>query len=154
MIVRVPQRDPGLQQLQDAEGGELADPAVARVRRQHGETVERAQELGPSGPRVARRVLHEAHVVLVDGLELARGTELAAAAIDAAYVPYVRERTPVAVTDEDQDAAQRQVAVELPWKTRHSRVTHAISYNNKIIWKLSCAPSARLCKKKVICTDF
>lgn len=114
VVVRVPQGDPGLQQLQDAEGGELADPAVARVRRQHREAVERAQELGPGGPRVARRVLHEAHVVLVDGLELARGAELAAAAIDAADVPYVRQRTPVAVTDEDQDAAQCQVAVELP----------------------------------------
>jgi len=91
----------------------LADPAVARVRRQHGEAVERAEELGPGGPRVARRVLHEAHVILVDGLELGRGTELAAAAVDAAYVPYVRQRTPVAVTDEDQNAAQRQVAVEL-----------------------------------------
>lgn len=114
VIVRVSQGDPGLQQLQDAESSELADPAVARVRGQHGEAVERAQELGPGGPRVARGVLHEAHVVLVDGLELARGAELAAAAIDAAYVPYVRQRTPVAVTDEDQDAAQCQVAVEPP----------------------------------------
>lgn len=114
VVVRVPQRDPGLQQLQDAEGGELADSAVARVRRQHGKAMKRAQELGPSGTRVARRVLHEAHVVLVDGLELGHGAEIAAAAIDTAYVPYVRQRTPVAVTNEDQNTAQRQVAVELP----------------------------------------
>lgn len=114
MVVRVLQRNPSLQQLQNAEGGELADPAVTRIRRQHGEAVERAQKLGPGGPRVARRVLHEAHIIFVDRLEFGRGTELAAAAVDAAYVPYVRERTPVTMTDEDQDAAQRQVAVELP----------------------------------------
>lgn len=113
MVVRVPQCDSGLQQLQNTEGGELADPAVACVRRQHGEAVERTQELGPGSPRVARRVLHEAHVVLIDGLELGHSAEFTPA-IDAAYVPYVRQRTPIAVTDEDQDAAQRQIAIELP----------------------------------------
>ena len=113
MIVRVPQRNPGLQQLQNAEGGELTDPAVACVCRQHREAVKRTQELGPGGSGVARRVLHEAHVVLVDGLELGQSTEFTPA-IDAAYVPYVRQRTSVTVTNEDQDAAQRQIVIELP----------------------------------------
>lgn len=36
VIVRVSQEDPGLQQLQNAEGGQLTDLAIARVRRQHG----------------------------------------------------------------------------------------------------------------------
>jgi len=59
VIVRVPQQHPGLQQLQDPEGGELTDLAVTCIRRQHRQPVERAQELGPRSPRVAGDILYE-----------------------------------------------------------------------------------------------
>lgn len=102
LIVRVSQQDPGLQQLQYTEGGQLTDLAVARVRRQHGQPVKRAQKLGPGGLRVARDILHEIYIILVNRFQFRRaaGASLTAA-IYAAYIPYMRQRTSVAVTDED-----------------------------------------------------
>jgi len=106
VIVRVSQQDPGLQQLQNAKGGQLTDPAVARVRRQHGQPVKRPQELGPGGLGIARHVLHEIYIILVNRFQFryATGAGLAAA-IYAAYISYVCQRTSVTVTNENQDAA-------------------------------------------------
>jgi len=117
VVVRVPQQHPGLQQLQDPEGGELTDFAVTRVRRQHRQPVKRAQELGPCSPRVTGDILYEIHVVVVDRFEFRRAAKVAAA-IDAADVSYVRQGTSVAVADEDQDATQRQIAIKLPCSMR------------------------------------
>lgn len=107
VIVRVSQQDPSLQQLQNAKGRQLTDLAVARVRWQHGQPVKRAQELGPGSLRVARHILHKIYIILVNRFQFRYASSGAsfAAAIYAAYVSYMRQRTSVAVTDEDQDAA-------------------------------------------------
>lgn len=106
VVVRVPQQDPGLQQLQNTEGRQLTDSAVTRVRRQHGQPVKRPQELGPGGLGIARYVLHEIYIILINRFQLryATGPDLAAA-IYAAYISYMRQRTSVTVTNENQDAA-------------------------------------------------
>jgi len=117
VIVRVSQQHPGLQQLQDPEGGELTDLAVTHVRRQYWQPMERAQELGPRSPRIAGDILYEIQVVLVDRFEFCRAAELAAA-IDAAYISYVRQGTSIAVADEDQDTTQRQVAIKFACSMR------------------------------------
>lgn len=106
VIVRISQQDPSLQQLQNAKGSQLTDPAVARVRRQHGQPVKRPQELGPGSLGVARHVLHEIYIILVNCLQFRYATGAGLdAAIYAAYISYVRQRTSVTVTNENQNAA-------------------------------------------------